>query len=62
MTEKKKKEKTVNSEIIDRLDAIIRLQIASLSPEKDIQMYKIYSMLQDSGLSTTEIGKIFKSS
>lgn len=45
-------------EITKRLDAIIRLQMANLSTNKKYSMVNLYSILQDSGLSTGDIGRI----
>jgi len=46
-----------DSEITKRLDAIIRLQMENLATKK-LSMGKLYTILQDSGLSTSDIGKI----
>ncbi len=46
-----------NFEITNRLDAIIRLQMENLSIQKS-SMVKLYMILQDSGLTTKDIGKI----
>lgn len=52
-----KNEVNEDSEITKRLDAIIRLQMENLSIKKS-SMVKLYMMLQDSGLTTKDIGKI----
>jgi len=46
-----------DSEITKRLDAIIRLQMENLRIKK-FSMRKLYMVLQDSGLTTKDIGKI----
>jgi len=51
------KEVKEDSEITKRLDAIIRLQMENLSIKKS-SMAKLYMILQDSGLTTKDIGKI----
>lgn len=45
-------------EITKRLDAIIRLLIASLNSKDIYGMEQIYRMLNESGLPTGDIGKI----
>ena len=58
MTNKKiEKDKDI-SEITKRLDAIIRLQMENLQTKHS--MVKLYTILQESGLSTADIGKIVK--
>ncbi len=47
-----------NSDLINRLDAIIRLLMANVSLNEQFSIGRIYYMLETSGLSTTEIGKI----
>lgn len=46
------------SDVVNRLDAIIRLLMVTLSVNEKYSMRKIYSILQDSGLKTSDIGKI----
>ncbi len=48
-----------NKNIENRLDAIIRLITARISSDEKYEMMKIYSMLNESGLSSGEIAKIF---
>jgi len=52
-----KKKAEDDSEITKRLDAIIRLQMENLAIKK-LSMVKLYMILQDSGLTTKDIGKI----
>jgi len=59
LTEKKARSDN-GSEITKRLDAIIRLQMSNLSANQKISMANLYTILQDSGLSTVDIGKIVK--
>lgn len=47
-----------NLEITKRLDAIIRLLIASLNSKDTYGVEQIYGMLKESGLPTGDIGKI----
>lgn len=47
-----------DSEVTKRLDAIIRLLIASLNSKNIYGMEQIYYMLKESGLQTGDIGKI----
>lgn len=45
-----------------RLDSIIRLLVAQLNSKEEYGMEKIYVMLNDSGLTSGEIGKIMNKS
>jgi len=49
---------TTDRDVVNRLDAIIRLLMAQLSLNEQFSIRQLYSMLEMSGLSTTEIGKI----
>jgi len=46
-------------EISNRLDAIIRLQIAQLNSKENYGMDKILMILDETKLSTSDIAKIF---
>ena len=51
--------KNESSNITDRLDAIIRLLSTQFLGNKKFEIREIYTMLNELGLNTTDIGKIF---